>query len=340
MARLLSRIARTLLIVLPVLTTVESSLAARLRIGWQSADVNVILTWAIATKAFEAAGLNPELKAFPSGPALLPAFAAGEIDIGFMGEFPAATGFANGLPLGVFVLFETYPSNVRLIVNPAKIRSLTDLKGRRVAVTIGSTSHYHILRALDRAGLSQTDVTIVNLAQPNMVAAYVADQVDAVVAWEPAAGETEKAGGATLATTESLGTLVTYVIVGRREYLESQKDTIQTFLHVWENALNVFKENPAAVIPFEARRIGKTVEEYQELLNRQNATRPSFANQLSTEYLGRWGEANGSRFAHHLEDIGMFLLKLNRVNQVPSDWAALIDQAPLHTYLMSLPKKP
>src|SRR5260370_39219507 len=100
---------------------------------------------------------------------MLPGFAAGEIDVGWMGEFPAVTGFVNGLPLRVVMVQSMLGTDVRLVANPATgAKTIAGLKGKKIAVTIGSTSHFHLLRALDLAGVSQADRTLVNLGPPHL----------------------------------------------------------------------------------------------------------------------------------------------------------------------------
>lgn len=307
---------------------------AQVRVGWQSADVNVFLTYGLESKTFEKHGIKVELKSFVGGQALLPAFAASEIDIGFMGEIPAIAGYANGLPISVFMVLETYPSNVRLLANPnAQVKSLRDLRGKRIAATFGSTSHYHALLALARGGLTDGDATLVNMGQANMPAAYQAGQLDAAIAWEPSAGEIEKFGGATIATTESLGTIVSYSLVGRKDFLRTHEKEVQAFLSAWEEIGKKFQQNPSAVMAPEAKRIGKSLDEYAALLKRQNPTRPSYKEQLSLMYLGSAENKAQSRFAKHIEAVGQFFVKLGRIKELRSDMSDLIDPMPLTKYV-------
>lgn len=60
--------------------------------------------FAYAQQLFKEQCINVELKPFPAGPAMLPALAANEIDVGWMGEFPAVTGFINGLPIRLLLV--------------------------------------------------------------------------------------------------------------------------------------------------------------------------------------------------------------------------------------------
>src|SRR5689334_22336266 len=188
-----------------------------IKIGYQTGDINVLLMYAINTKLFEKNGLDVHLSQFPAGPAMLPALAASEVDIAWMGEFPAVTGYSNGLPLEILFMERLDLTNVRLSANPAAgITTVADLKGKRIGVAIGSTSHYHLLQALSQNGLKPDDVRLVNLAPANMPPAYAAKQIDAAFVWEPNIGAIEREGAKPIATTKSLGMITGGVWVARK----------------------------------------------------------------------------------------------------------------------------
>lgn len=108
---------------------------------------------------------------------------------------------------------------MRLVANPESgIKSLADLKGKKIGVTFGSTSHHHILVALSQAGLRAEDVTLVNLQPAQIPAAYTAKQIDAAFTWEPNIAKLEEQGGVRIATTASLKNSTYGVWAGRTAY--------------------------------------------------------------------------------------------------------------------------
>lgn len=316
-----------------------STARADLRLGWQTAVVSVILTYAIEAGKFDQQGLKVELKPFAAGPAMLPALAAGEIDIGLMGDFPATTGFINGLPIQLMLVQSVLPSDVRLVANPAAgIKELKDLKGKKIAVAIGSTSHSHMLIALKSAGLAEADVTLVNVPPSGMVAAYTAGQVDAIFSWEPATGEIEQQGGKVLATTESLGLMTGLFGVGSKAYLTDHAQDVQKFLRAWSIALADYQKDPVKVLAYEAKRLNQSVDYLQALLTRQRAIFPSLEQQLAPAYLGSPGNASDSRLLAHVTSVGQFLLAIHRVNELPPSFAPLIDLGPIAAFLKGAAK--
>ena len=162
--------------------------------SYQTGEINVQLMYAINAELFEKKKSTPKLVPFPAGPAMLPALAASEIDISWMGEFPVVTGYSNGMGIEIIMMKRIDTTNVRLVANAATgAQTVADLKGRKIGVSVGSTSHHHLLRALAQAGLKQDEVTLVNLTPANMPPAYLAGQIDAALTWEPNIGLIEKA---------------------------------------------------------------------------------------------------------------------------------------------------
>jgi len=305
-----------------------------LRLGYQTGDINTQTMYADAKKLFDKAGLKVELIAFPAGPAMLPAFAAGELDMGWMGEFPIVTGYANGMSIEMIMVDRINLTNARLVANPKSgINSLNDIKGKKIAVSIGSTSHQQMNLALKKAGLQQQDVTLVNLPPGGMPAAYEAGQIDAALTWEPNIGIIEAAGGKTIATTKSLGDITGVFLAARPEFIKEHPEESQKFLAVWDEAMKAAAEKPDDVRQYEAKRLGITVPEFSAMLERMGAVYPSYKEQLTQPYFGAPGQTDTSRILAHLKDIGDFLISEKRIKALPADWSKIIDSQPLQNYL-------
>lgn len=305
-----------------------------IRIGFQSGEVNVLLSHAVAAGLFERAGLAVTLAQFPAGPAMLPALAAGEVDLAWMGEFPAVTGYANGLPIEILFMERIDATNVRLVGNPAVgIAAPADLKGKRVGVAVGSTSHYHLLRALAQAGLRADEVRLVNLTPANMPPAYAAGQIDAAFVWEPNVGALERQGARPIASTRSLGMITGGVWVARKPFVAGSPETLQRFLKAWDAAQAAYAADPAGVRAAEARRIGMSGADFDALVAGQSVAHPSFRQTLTADFLGAPGQEETSRLMRHLHGIAAFLVAEKRIQAPPADWSGLIDTRPIQTYL-------
>lgn len=329
-----------LLLAASVLTSATTAFAQAkpARIGYQTGDINVLLMYVNQTGGFAKNGLDVKLTPFPAGPAMLPALAAGEIDLAWMGEFPAVTGYSNGMPIEILMMERLDFTNVRLVANPAS-RSLADLKGKKVGVSVGSTSHNHMLRALAQAGFKQEDLTLVNLAPANMLPAYAAGQIDAALTWEPNVGLIEKAGARPIATTQSLGMITGGIWVARQAFTRDNGDTVQRFLKTWREAQAAYAANPKEVRQHEAKRVGQTPQEFDALIARQTASHPSFEQLLTADFMGPPGKELDSRLMKHLQGIGSFLVQEKRISAPPSDWSRIFNTRPIQEFLRTEKKK-
>lgn len=123
---------------------------------------------------------------FPAGPQLLEAFSADAIDIGTTGAPPPIFAQAAGTPFVYFAAEPGQPHSEAVLVKPdSPVRQLSDLRGRRIALQKGSSSHYLLLAALQQAGLRWSDVLPVYLPPADARAAFEGGSVDAWVVWDP-----------------------------------------------------------------------------------------------------------------------------------------------------------
>lgn len=114
-----------------------------------------------------------------TGPAINEALSNGQLDFASYGAVPNTIGKANGLDT---VLIASYGGTT--IFGAARpdldIKSIADLKGKRVAIQKATIIHWALIQALKNAGLTESDVTIIDLKNADQLAAIAAKSVDAV----------------------------------------------------------------------------------------------------------------------------------------------------------------
>jgi len=159
---------------------------------------------------------------FQTGPLLLEAIRARAVDIGYVGETPPVFAQAGGVPF-VYVATDPPAPQAEAIVVPraSKLQKLEDLRGKKIALNRGSNVHYLLLRALERAKLALTDVTVVYLAPPDARSAFDTGQVDAWIIWDPFLAAAELSGARILADGTGLVDNHLFYVV-RREFAEQQ----------------------------------------------------------------------------------------------------------------------
>jgi sulfonate transport system substrate-binding protein len=134
---------------------------------------------------------------FPSGPPLLEALNVGSIDFGIAGETPPIFAQAAGAPL-VYLAYDPPAAQGEAILVPrdSPLKSVSDLRGKKVALNKGSNVHYLLVKALERAAVKYTDIEPVFLAPADALAAFTRGAVDAWVIWDPYEAAAEASTGA------------------------------------------------------------------------------------------------------------------------------------------------
>jgi sulfonate transport system substrate-binding protein len=145
-----------------------------------------------AQALLQAAGLISKLpfkvswSDFTSGPPMLQAMGSGSVDIGGVGDAPPVFAAAGGEQVAI-VGARVVPGAAAALVVPknSPITSISQLKGKKIAVAQGSSADYHLLTVLDKAGITTTQVTLDYLQPAAGLAAFNSGHVDAWDIWSP-----------------------------------------------------------------------------------------------------------------------------------------------------------
>jgi len=173
--------------------------APELRIGYQKSASLFVLQKAQGTLEKKLAPLGTRVKwvEFPAGPQLLEGLNVGAVDVGYVGEAPPIFAQAAGAKF-VYIGYDPAAPRAEAILVPkdSPIRSVAELKGRKVALNKGSNVHYLLVRQLEKHGLKFGDIQPVYLAPADGRAAFESKAVDAWVIWDPFQAAAEKGTGA------------------------------------------------------------------------------------------------------------------------------------------------
>ncbi|MEM7769324.1 MAG: aliphatic sulfonate ABC transporter substrate-binding protein [Cyanobacteria bacterium P01_A01_bin.37] len=306
----------------------------KVRVGFQTGDINNITMVAYNEGYFEQVGLDVELSPYSSGGAMVPALAAGEVDITWFFPFPSLTAYATGVDLEV-VLLDHAPLTAERLIAGEEIADVASLSGKTIGVTIGTSGHHSLLAALDQAGISQDDVTLVNLKPSEMAAAFSAKQIDAAWTWEPAAGKLNELGGQDIATAKSVGAYAVALWAVRTEFAEANPEVMRKFMEAWDMAQQDYLADPESGQKWEAERLNLTPEEFGAMVGRQGSTVVNMEDQLSDDWLGTPGQPESTNLYQAYEEYAVFLVDQGRLDSVPDDLAPLINSAYVADYLDS-----
>jgi sulfonate transport system substrate-binding protein len=197
--------------------SVHAQTPKEIRIGYQKNGVLVIARQqAVLEKHFAPLGTSIGWIDFPAGPPMLEAMNAGSIDFGQVGDTPPIFAQAANARI-VYVAGQPITNGQGILVKPAStIRSLADLKGKRIGFTKGSSAHNVVVMVLEKAGLQYGDITPVYLSPPDGAAAFARDSIDAWAVWDPyfAIGET-RGGGRIIVDASEVGKTNSFYLANR-----------------------------------------------------------------------------------------------------------------------------
>ena len=197
---------------------------------------------------------------FQAGPPILEAMRAGAVDIGYVGETPPVFAQAGGVPFVYVATDAPAPlSEAILVPKDSKLTKVSELKGKHIALNRGSNVHYLLVRALEEAGLTLSDVQVTYLAPPDARSAFEGGQLDAWVIWDPFQAAAEARGARVLRDGKGLVDNRFYY-VARRDFAESEPKLLQLALAEFERLTAWARTRPEEVAQILARSSGIAYE--------------------------------------------------------------------------------
>ena len=168
-----------------------------IRIGYQKNGVLVITRQQAALeKHFTPQGIEVKWIEFSSGPPMMEAMNVGGVHYGAVGDSPPVFAQAAGAAI-VYAAGQPITNGQGILVpQNSPLRSIADLKGKRVGFTKGSSAHNIVVQTLEKAGLTYADITPVYLTPPDAGPAFANGSIEAWSIWDPyfAIGETRQNG--------------------------------------------------------------------------------------------------------------------------------------------------
>lgn len=221
-------------------------------------------------KEFAKHGVTVEWAEFQSGPPMTEAMASNRLDFAGLGNMPIIAAQAADISFKVISQTLEGKNNVAIIVpadSPAQ--SISDLKGKKVAVTKGSNAFNFLYRGLDAEGISASDVEVIQLQPDETQPAFESGSVDAWATWDPYITLNTLTGKAKILTDgEKLGILSPSFNIVRKEFADKNPDLVTLYLKVLNDALTWENEHKDEAIQRYADERGIPVDVIQGTFDR------------------------------------------------------------------------
>lgn len=195
-------------------------------------------------EALKDKGITVHWTEFPTGPAMMESFAAGQQDFGTVGD-----AFVSAIASGqkeTIVATATSGLALAILVPPnSPIKTPSDLKGKKIGTIIGGSPHHLLKYVFQPIGLTLNDVQLVNITPGDAATVLTSGNVDAVAVWEPHVTKLEKDGIAKpIITGEDVNFHGVSEIFARNEYLKAHPEVVKIILQQYQRGVEELAAHP------------------------------------------------------------------------------------------------
>ncbi len=204
---------------------------------------------------------------FEAGRDVNNAIASGSIDFGLVGTPPAAIGIASKLPYKIYYLHDVIGESEALVVKKdSGITSLQDLKGKTIATTFSSTSHFSLLGALKSEGVdpAKENITILDMQPPDIFAAWQRGDIDGAYIWQPMQSKLIADNGEVIIHSGELaekGVITAELGIVHPDFAEQYPDIVKGYISVLDEAVTYYHHNPEKSAELLSKELGLSPEE-------------------------------------------------------------------------------
>ncbi|PAY03408.1 sulfonate ABC transporter substrate-binding protein [Bradyrhizobium sp. UFLA03-84] len=219
-----------------------------IRIGYQKNGVLVLTRQREALENhFKPQGVSVKWVEFSSGPPMMEAMNVGSVDYGAVGDSPPIFAQAAGAAIVYAAAQPIINGSGILVPHNSAIKTIADLKGKRVGFTKGSSAHNVVIQTLEKAGLTYDDITPVYLTPPDAGPAFANGGIDAWAIWDPyfAIAETRQNGRILINTRDVTKTNAFYI--ANREFANRHGALLQQIVDVTTSSAKWAEAHPDEV---------------------------------------------------------------------------------------------
>lgn len=230
--------------------------------GWVAWQVAIDKGW------LKEAGLNATFEWFDYVPSM-DAYSAGKLDAVMMTNGDALVTGAAGAK-SVMIIITDYSNGNDMIVARPQYKSLADLKGQKIGLEVGFVEHLMLLDGMQKAGLKESDIELVNVKTNETPQVLASGQVAAIAAWQPSSGAAMKAvpGARPIYTSAQAPGLIYDVVAVNPTSLSARRADWAKLVTVWDRVVKYINDPKTQddAIKIMAARVGLPPDQYKPFL--------------------------------------------------------------------------
>lgn len=294
-----------------------NSLPSEIRIGYMVSPNGELL--AKATGAVEKKFKDVKISwiKFDAGRDIISAIAGGSLDLGTLGTPPAALGIANKLPYKIYYADDIIGDSEALIVKKdSGINSINDLKGKKIATTFSSTSHFSLLNALKLNNIKESDLTILDMQMPDINAAWSRGDIDGAYVWETTTSKLIADGGKVITTSGELaekGIITGELSIVHNDFADKYPNVLKDYISVLDNSVKEYREKQDESAQALSKELGLSKEETLKAMNQIIVL--DKGQQTHEKYLGT--SSKPGAFGKLLKDTADYLVTQKAIKAAP-----------------------
>ncbi len=272
---------------------------------------------AIEKGLFKKHGLGVLFQTFYGSSGRMGSLVAGDLDMASTGSISAIALMASDVKAFYALGTQDSYATVEGIIAREDIKSIQDLKGKKLAATFASSAHVLALDILEQAGLDpDKDLTLINLKVNEMPAAFKSGEIDACAVWTPHFNKLKNMAGAHILLDDTKFSLFSKydlgpgpdLLVARKEFADKCPNSLQAFLDAYFEAIDLLIANPRECADALIKLTNLDIEEQMTVLK-------------DIKWVGRDRQkalmvAPGN-YVQGLEKLAQFLVKHKQIDKAP-----------------------
>jgi len=304
--------------VVPHLARAQSG--AKPRIAWQSSAQTASYLYARTSGVLKTAGVEVEHIKFSAGPPIFAALRSDSVDLAFFAETPAAILMAQGIPAKVISVAADYGGAMGLVTRKESgIRTVSDLRGKKIAVVRGSAAHFTLGAILRQNKMSFSDVELMSVDVTTLIPAFQNGNVDAALYWEPWMSRLVQSGGTLLMTNWQAKQPSATMWVARTKWLEQNEPTAVAFVKGLDVVNADIRKNPSKVAATISEELGLDSPTLTEVLTTETRF-PTLQEMLDPGYvysIAPQSVVAEKGLAGVLKEVAVFMTEIGTIDRVP-----------------------
>jgi NitT/TauT family transport system substrate-binding protein len=247
------------------------------RIGYLQSDIHQLACWVALEKGlYEKHGVGAKVAGiFKAGPEEMSAFAAGALDMGYVGEAPATTAVANRVAKATVLAQVNTEGSAIVVKKGSPIKMPGDLAGKTVAIPGHSTVQDFLLqKAIYKFKVDPQKVSTIVLKPPEMIGALQTGQIDAFIAWEPypAKALTMGVGQVLLASNQIWKNHPCCVLIADDQFRKLQPDEVRSMVKAHVEATDFIHHSPDEAVKIGMKYTGMDQDTVRTAMKNVNYT--------------------------------------------------------------------